>query len=93
MSNPFTNASILDSGLSTYVPDVFPITQVLKTPKQGCKSDSDNSTKVTRSPNWGDSDSLLLIQAVCFINENPICIVYQHNVLTLVDKCKAVKDL
>ena len=72
MSEAFSNDSILDPSLSR-VPEAFPSTQVLKTQRQASKLDSDTSGKVTRGPNWGDADSVLLIQAVRFVAENPVC--------------------
>jgi len=48
--------------------------------------------KVSRGPNWGDMDSKLLIDAVRFIAENPICTDYQKIVLTVVAEGKCVKD-
>ena len=73
MSKPFPDDSILDPSLSIHFSEA---TQVLKTPKPTGKSDSDSGGKVQRGPNWGDVDSLLLIQAVRFVAENPVCIAY-----------------
>jgi len=56
------------------------------------RSDSDSGGKVQRGPNWGDADSLLLIQAVRFVAENPICIAYYSDLLTIVGEAKSVKD-
>ena len=86
MSSDESDHPILDPALSE---EAFSCIEVRKAHQSISKLES-TSSKSQRGTNWNDDDSILLVQAVAYVQEHPISISYQHTFLIVVGESKVV---